>query len=794
MNTLFENASEATLFARVIPERGLDLRDGLTYAVPKELASLQVGERVIVPLGRGNRPTPGYVAQILDRAAAEADLASHTVKFVLYRAGEQAGEGTTRLTEPLMTLADWLSAYYCCPLGMVLGTMVPGAVKRGTGKKARTLINLAPAAAADREAAAEIKLPAGQRAVLDAALRSADLPCLRTELAERAGIRTIGPIKRLVERQLLVEVADWAVQARGEIPGSCIPDRPVTLNGDQQRVLDAITPMLDRFAIHLLYGVTGSGKTEIYLRLVEHILATGRDAIVLVPEIALTPQTVGRFQARFPMTADRPTIAILHSGLTAAQRHEQWARIAAGNVRVVVGARSAVFAPLPAGRLGLIVVDEEHDGSYKQDQLPRYHARDVAIRRAQIEGANVILGSATPSLESWHNAQNGRYQLHELTYRATGASLPSVDVVDYQAANRQRPRDGLIHQLTPMLEAALVETIQDEGQAILLLNRRGYANYICCANHQCGWLLTCDDCDTTMVYHRTLGRETVDRRSSGSRRPGVVRCHHCLAEKRLPEQCPQCGRKTTTFGFGTQRVELELARLFPDFTVGQEILRIDSDTMRRAPDYHDALGRFGAGEARILVGTQMIAKGLDFPNVRLVGIVNADTAINLPDFRAAERTFQLVSQVAGRSGRAEHPGRVVVQTMQPSVPAIRFAAEHDYRGFAEYELQTRRRAELPPITRMARIVIRDADHVKCYDIASSLAAALRRFGSVSDAVKQRGPMPCPISRVAGQHRQAIELIAPKASDLQRLLTEARNHRLLKADAKTAVDVDPIALL
>jgi len=409
-------------------------------------------------------------------------------------------------------------------------------------------------------------------------------------------------------------------------------------------------------------------------------------AIMLVPEIALTPQTAGRVQSRL----GAQNVAVLHSGLTASARHKQWASVASGEARVVVGARSAIFAPM--ADLGLIVVDEEHDSSYKQDQLPRYHARDAAIKRAQIEDIPVILGSATPSLESWHNAQGGRFSLWEMPERVGGGRLPSVEIVDLGRERRARQqlegrRPHVLESIGPTLEEAIGETIRDDGQVILLLNRRGYAGYIACPDAGCGYRLECDQCDATMVVHR-----------SGSRR-GYVRCHHCLCEQLRPETCPVCSKRLIDLSVGTQRVEEELESRFGatlGLRLGETMLRVDSDSMRSAKDYFDTLERFSTGQVRLLLGTQMIAKGLDYPNVRLVGVINADTGLHMPDFRAAERTFQLVSQVSGRAGRGSEPGRVVVQTFAPDEPALTLAARHDFPGFAGSELRQRASANLPP--------------------------------------------------------------------------------------------------
>ncbi|MGB1125952.1 MAG: replication restart helicase PriA, partial [Phycisphaeraceae bacterium] len=446
---------------------------------------------------------------------------------------------------------------------------------------------------------------------------------------------------------------------------------------------------------------------------------------------------------------------------------------------IIVGARSAIFAPVD--NLGLVIVDEEHDSSYKQDQLPRYHARDVAIKRAQMANVPVVLGSATPSLESYANAKgNPRpgFHYHSLPDRVPGMKLPTVEVVDL--AEERKSRRG-VHLLSRRLEQRLQQTLDGQGQSMLLLNRRGYANYIACPDHRCGWMMTCHHCDATMVYHK-------DKKLPLG---GVVRCHHCLAEQALPQVCPESGHKVTTFGLGTQRVEEELANKFDSL----RIARMDSDTMRRAEDYRAILDAFRRGEIDVLLGTQMIAKGLDFPGVRLVGVISADTSLNMPDFRAAERTFQLISQVAGRSGRSEQVGRVVLQTFAPESPAVALAAKHDYAAFAQMELQTRIEMGLPPVGRMVRVVLRDVDHVKALTRATELAHNLEHAkAALKLDVHLRGPFPCAIARVADHHRFEVQLLAKSAAPLQQLMTELRNHGKLISDNHTAVDVDPVSLL
>lgn len=772
MTTLFGNdaAAEAVGYARVAVERGVDrYPDGLTYAIPASLSDLASGDRVIVPLGKGDAPTASYVIDIADSTT----LDPARLKPVIRR-----DDAASRLPGQLVELARWISNYYCAPIGMTLASMLPAAVKRNIGSVSKTLIDLG-----DPLPLGE-KLPPKQRAVLEAlaALDPSKRPIEMRKLADLAGLKTVGSIRKLMERGLLEQSRRTIVEAAwAEHAGDAFT--PDAMTQPQAEVVREIAGSLNRgFGVHLLYGVTGSGKTEVYIRLIEQVIASGKIAMLLVPEISLTPQTGGRLIGRFP----EHRVAILHSGLTAAQRHQHWVMASEGKANIVLGARSAVFAPIPDDRVGLIIVDEEHDGSYKQDQVPRYHGRDVAIRRAQLAKCPILLGSATPSLESWHNAHRegkGRYALHKLADRVPGAQLPVVKVVDFREQQRLH-KDRRVHLIGPVLQSALGRTLEIGAQALILLNRRGYANYIACPDFHCGWTMQCDFCDVTMVYH--LNKQLPQPGA------GYVRCHHCLAEQKLPATCPLCHKRISTFGLGTQRVEEELHRMFPTLIEGETMLRIDSDTMHGAKDFHDALGRFGAGELRVLVGTQMIAKGLDYPGVRLVGVINADTSINLPDFRATERTFQLVSQVAGRSGRGAERGMVVVQTFNPGAPSIQLAAKHDYEGFARVELTQRAAGGLPPLTRMTRIVLRDEDHLKCLALAKTTAERLRRLSG--EAVRVRGPAPCPIARIAGKHRQQIELLAPTAGVMQSLLAAARSEGVIKAGAAMAIDVDPIALL
>lgn len=822
-------ASTQGRFALIAIEQGIDAPGGgLTYAVPEALEDLAVGERVIAPLGRGNKKTSGYVVGLV----SEIDFDPRKVKPLIGR-----DPAKVSLTPDLVELAKWMAAYYLCPLGMVLATMLPAAVKKQTGSTEKQRVRLAPTQPVD-EKGKPVKLTKLQQGVLDQATDQWVDP---RWLADQAGAKSTSAVKQLIQKKYLeaklqeMVVSDLDLRAQSQDDAA-----PPTLNESQHRVLDNMSAaMAQGFGVHLLHGVTGSGKTEVYLRLIEHlqqqpapppgelsaeqtegVALTSDDAretqastttpstpsapsehlpregrgstpppgvIVLVPEIALTPQTVGRFLKRFDK------VAVLHSGLTSSQRHAQWRRIATGEATIVVGARSALFAPMKSVRL--IIVDEEHDGSYKQDQLPRYHARDCAVKRAQLVGASVILGSATPSLESYFNckikperlaldpnqaskAENRKFHYQSMPDRVAGLSLPKVDIINLRESNKDRKG---IHLLTPPLEKALEDTASRGRQTILMLNRRGYANAIICPDQNCGWNLTCNHCDAAMVYHKNK------QLPAG----GYVRCHHCQSEVMLPQTCPQCQRtRVTVFGLGTQRVEEEMQRKFP----GIKYLRMDSDTMRSAKDYQQTLEAFRLGEADVLLGTQMIAKGLDFANVSLVGVISADTSLNLPDFRAAERTFQLIAQVAGRAGRADDTGRVILQTLNPDDPTIQLASQHDFETFADQEIAYRQNAGLPPVGRMARIVLRDPDQAAVQHRAHKLYDLLQQTNEQSQAgVRIRPPMACPIARIADHHRWQIELIAPTPGKLQQVVIPLRNQGLT-SDQHTAIDIDPVSLL
>ncbi|MEY3232626.1 MAG: Primosomal protein [Planctomycetota bacterium] len=767
-------APAAGVYARVAVERGIETLDGppgFTYRVDGPPPA--VGERVIVPLGRGDASSPGIVLEVGGPVLAKG-IPPGRIKAVLETTG-------VVLPGPLMDLGRWMADYYLSPPGMVYASILPAAVKRQVGRREITLY---ARAATIPDPLPPLKPAARRLWACVAAMGAGEFPLPLKTLLERSGVKGAKAAAELVAAGLLVASESSTISAREiDRDDTTTLSTAPELNADQVQAADGIAATLGRFHVHLLRGVTGSGKTEVYLRVLAKCLEMGRTAIVLVPEISLTPQTSSRFTARFGVSK----VAVLHSGLTAAQRHREWERAASGAAKVIVGARSAVFAPLAS--LGLLVIDEEHDSSYKQDRLPRYHGRDVAIKRAHLEGATVLLGSATPSLESWSNATGpaARFSLWTLPRRAGNAAMPDVRIIDMADERRRRREQGdgnLQHLIGPTLERALGETLDAGGQALLLLNRRGFSGYISCQSASCGFVLSCDQCDANLVLHRHHGLP----------QGGLVQCHHCESQQRVPRACPSCGKPLNLFAGGTQRLEEELARKFGSrgLVEGVSFARVDSDTMQSSRDYFDTLGRFARGELRLLLGTQMIAKGLDFPDVRLVGVIDADTSLNIPDFRATERTFQLVSQVAGRAGRGSKPGVVLVQTQNPTNMAITLAQRHDFEEFAKRELEVRRRVGLPPIGRMARIVCRDLDEAKASAAAAAMASALRDAAPPSVGV--RGPLPCPISRVANHFRFGVDVLGPDAKTLHRVLASLRGKSLLKSDAATAVDVDPVALM
>jgi len=749
----------------------------LHYRVPPDLsARVRVGTPVLVPLGP--RVVPGYVVAF----AAEAPVAG--IKDIM-----AVREADAAVPAPLVDLADWVARYYGCSLDEALHAMLPGG---GAGVRPRrellaarvgASLGVPPGARGDAAAeAAPARRGPRQAAVLQAlealgafaapgAPGAPDGPAPAEtwaglgEVAARAGMAPAaarGVLARLAElgevRLVQREVGRDPLAGRAAVATEAGPP----LTPEQETAVAAVTAACaGGGGAFLLHGVTASGKTEVYMRAAATVLAQGRSAIMLVPEIALTPQTIDVFWRRFG-----PRLAILHSALSAGERHDQWRRARSGDATLVIGARSAAFAPVP--RLGLIVVDEEHESTYKQEDAPRYHARDVALRRAAAEGAVAILGSATPSVESFHAAAAGRLTLLRLTTRIDERPLPAVTVVDM----REELKAGNRSMFSRALAAAAAKRLAQNEQIILFLNRRGHSTFVLC--RECGHVMRCPHCDVSLVLH-----------APGS----LLRCHYCGFSRPAPTVCPSCkGTKIRFFGVGTQRVEEEFCRLHP----GARVVRMDVDTTRRKGS-HEALWRaFRDGAAQVLVGTQMVAKGLDLPSVTLVGVISADTALNLPDFRAGERTFQLLTQVAGRAGRGPLGGEVVVQTYDPGHYSIRAAQRQDYDAFYSQEIEARRELSFPPFRRLVLVQFSGGDAAATARFAGRFVDQVRRALPAGGEVL--GPAPAPLARIKGRHRWQAML---RGEDVWGLTAAARGvleAARPPAGVRAALDVDPVTML
>ncbi len=711
----------------------------LTYGIPAALeAELRVGSRVRVPLGR--RQVVGYVVDwSREVPAGVKDIAEIIDPQPLFHARHAAF---------YLRAAE----YYAFPPGEAVRTALPAGLSS---------LETAPAILREKiyRAVPGADLPSGtrQREVLECVQASgeASLSLLRSRFDAPHAV-----LKRLVDLGCL-EVEE-VERCRDPFAAEVVAaHHPIALNHDQQKALAQIEAhlcALPGFHPMLLHGVTGSGKTEVYLRAIAKTLESGRQSLVLVPEIALTPQLVSRFRSWFQ---DRPArLAVLHSGLSEGERYDAWRQVARGEIDVVIGARSAIFAPLP--ELGLIVVDEEHDGSYKQSESFRYNARDLALLRGQMDEAVVILGSATPSLTIYQRANDGLLGRLELPVRTSQRPLPEVQLVDLA----QHDRNNL---LSDALQQALGETLAAGEQALLLLNRRGYSPYLLC--HDCGTTQRCPNCDITLTFSKVQG---------------CLRCHYCDYRESPPNQCGGCGgARVLPEGSGTERLEEDLLERFP----GARLARMDRDTTGRKGAHGRLIDRMHAGEIDILIGTQMIAKGHDFPAVTLVGVLNADAALNLPDFRSAERVYALLSQVAGRAGRGDRPGRVLIQTYAPDNYTLELVAKHDYRGFAALELSQRSALSYPPFGHLVNLVLAGNDLLKVRQAVDFLAEQLAAAG---EDVEILGPAPCMLPRLRNKHRMQILLKAVKRAPLRRLVDLLAQLRpRVPAGVALTIDVDPI---
>ena len=811
------------MIARVTLE--LALRKEFDYSIPAELVGqVDVGSRVQVPFGP--RKVLGVVTAIAEESA-HAKL-----KPIIKVIGAQ-----TLVTPKILKLARWIGEYYCCAPETALKSVLPEAVrKEKAGWRERLFVRALPFTG-------ELpKLAKRQREIWNIIEERRELPL--QELLELADT-TAATVRRLEDKGLVAittQISERDPYAHEQI----LPTLSISLNPAQADALEKIKAAMNRggdgglkmetgrhltpalsplladsqrgegaipssillppSSTFLLHGVTGSGKTEIYLQAIAYALEQGKGAIVLVPEISLTPQTVERFKARFSSGPLQTLVAVLHSHLSAGERHDEWHKIRQGRARIVIGARSAIFAPVEP--LGLIIVDEEHEHTYKQEEAPRYHARDVAIMRGQMEGAVVVLGSATPSLESYFNCKKGKFTLLDMPERVDNQKMPYVRVVDMRQA-AAKEKGALI--FSPQLKEAIQQRLERGEQTILFLNRRGYSSSLQCP--KCGFVATCPNCSVSLTFHRQEQK---------------LRCHICGHHEPVPKICPDVKCKNPAIryaGLGTQKVEDTLNKLFPK----ARVTRMDADTMKKKDDYRKILGDFREGKIDILVGTQMIAKGLHFPNVTLVGIIYADLALHQPDFRAGERTFQLLTQVAGRAGRGDIEGEVFVQAFTPFHPSIQFARRHDFVGFYDQELEFREQLKYPPFSRVALLTLKgrneekvkfSAEHLK-RELEISLGSAAAPGAIVNapaddadlfgEGAKQNtrgacappknlfrdlviaGPAPAPLLKAETFYRYQIMLRTQRMSALSQRLAQIIQSLALPEDVTLAVDIDPVSL-
>jgi primosomal protein N' (replication factor Y) (superfamily II helicase) len=736
-------------YARVIVDQSGS--NAFDYEIPAALdGRVQVGSRVRVPVR--TREVLATVTGLLDETDARG------VRPIAEVVGSKPV-----LTPMLIRLAQWIADYYCCPLDAAMRSVLPQVIRKGdVGYKERLFAQLAREVGDDELAQLGKKAP--KQAAIIEVLREAGRAMAVTDVIKECGV-THATIEAL-EKKGVVSIQPETVLRDPHAADTFLPAAKLVLNAEQVEVFQHVSAAIYEPEKHkpiVLHGVTGSGKTEIYLQAIQLALERGRTAIMLVPEISLTPQTVERFKSRF--AASQESVAVLHSHLSEGERHDEWHKINEGRARIVIGARSAIFAPLE--NLGLIVVDEEHENSYKQEEAPRYHGRDIAVLRASMEKCAVVLGSATPSLESYHNAQAGKYDLLQLRQRVDDRKMPHIRIIDMRLESRTGP--GL---LSERLCQAVGDRLAKKEQSILFLNRRGFNTSLIC--QQCGYVCVCPNCSVSLTFHRAASR---------------LICHICGHRQTVPMKCPSCAFAGIRYsGSGTEKVEEAVAKIFPHAVVR----RMDADTMTRKEAYRETLHAFRTGKIDVLVGTQMIAKGLHFPNVTLVGIVNADMGLHMPDFRAGERTFQLLTQVAGRAGRGEVEGDVLVQTFTPFHPSIQFARHHDFEGFWQQEIEFREKWDYPPFTHVVLVTVRSPHQVKASFSAETLA---RRLGESPPAgTLLSKPAPAPLEKVKGSYRFHLMLRTRTILRLSRWLREVVRKLTFPEDVIVTVDVDPYHLL
>lgn len=735
--------------AKVVTDIALDRE--FDYLVPAELAGrLRVGNVVRVPFGR--RWARGFVVGLADRSAVPnlKAIESITTDLPLF-------------DERMLRLARWIADYYAAPFESAIAAILPAAVRRDGARFKEQLVARVCAEAAPTPAEEEdLARKSPKQAQAWERLKQCR-EATAAALAEETGVALAG--LRSLEKKGWICLAKGVVRRDPHAGMTVLPTTPPPLTAEQTAALAAVRREMEapKPGVVLLHGVTGSGKTEVYLAAIRAALDAGRGAIALVPEIALTPQTMERFRGRFG-----DTVAVLHSHLSDGERHDEWRRIAAGQARVVVGARSALFAPVRP--LGLLVVDEEHEPAYKQDEAPRYSARDVAVMRGHLEGCAVVLGSATPSLESYRHAREGKYRLVKMTRRVDRRVMPAVRVVDMRL---EAEKAGGAHLLSQELIEAIRLRLGRAEQTMLFLNRRGYATTVMCP--VCGEVEICPNCSVKMTYHKQTD---------------LLLCHVCGAVRSAPAVCsnPKCRAPNVKMaGVGTQRVEAAVRKIF----ARARVARMDSDTTGAKDAHAEILGRFRRGDIDILIGTQMIAKGLDFPNVTLVGVIQADLSLQMPDFRAAERTFQLLTQVAGRAGRGDVAGEVFIQTYAPFHPAVQTARAADFETFYDQEIELRRELGYPPFSRLTSVLFKGADEAAVNACARDFAARLR--SELPPAVRLTGPAPAPLAKAKNLYRVQLLLWAASARGYVPVLrTGLKTFKAPKGIA-VAANVDALSL-
>lgn len=736
-------------FASVVPDVYMDR--ALTYAIPPELASqITLGTQVKIPL-RGHLKK-GYVVALSKESDYPKALPIHSLC-----------PSHTQLPEDLFRLGMWMAKYYGCPLSQAFKVMVPSTIRKDGKAKEQKFVRRTQTREQLSELCKKIRerKPAQGR-ILEVMLK-AQKGLLLTELLEQAQ-SSASSVEALCQEGALQ--VDSVHIDRSPLEGAeFFRTPPKTLNEEQKATFTSICHSLDKqsFHAHLLFGVTGSGKTEVYLQAIDHALKMDRSAIVLVPEISLTPQTVERFQSRFDSN-----IAVLHHRLSAGERFDEWNRIAKGEASIVIGARSAIFSPLP--NLGLIIVDEEHESSYKSsERSPCYHARDLAIMRAHLIQGVAVLGSATPSLESFANAQKGKYILNELKGRADSAQLPKVTIVDMKREYERN--EGYTNFSSPLLDA-LEERIGKGEQSILFLNRRGYHTSQFCQG--CGHVMDCSHCSTSLTFHRGMG---------------TLACHLCGYQVTPPPRsCPQCKSQDTMKykGVGTEQVEKALHAIFPDVRT----LRMDADTTKHKGSHERLLQNFRTGKADILVGTQMIAKGLHFPQVTLVGVLNCDGSLNIPDFRASESVFQLITQVSGRAGRGALAGEVIIQTLMPDNATIQMASQQDYLTFFESEVATRELFDYPPFSHLIKFSF-SGRHEK---VTEQSGEAVRKalMAQLPPAYEIHPTLASGHAKIKDRFRFQFLIKGPSVLTLNRAVEKVKSHIKLPSTVRMNVDVDPLS--